>query len=121
MSHIYTKMHSENNLNNDNSQYDVCNDYRETYDNNQIIANKIKINVNTQLNIIKNKTEESEEYLDAAQNTDEQSNYNRKISSNNVDKFSPFGITSIFNDKNNLKLTKKKPSKGKAFITALNK
>jgi hypothetical protein len=99
-------MYSENNVNNDISQYDVCYDYRETSENNNGKTNKISFGGNVQAKLFKNKTEENEEYLDASQNPEEQSNYVKKLSLNYVQRISSNGINSIFNAKIDLKAMK---------------
>lgn len=125
MSHTYTKLYSENNLNHNDishSQYDICNDYRETFENNDIKTNKISFIGAAQAKQIKNnKTEENEEYLVAAQNTEEQNNYFfKKLSSNNILEYPSNKINSIFNDKNDdLKILKSYSRGNFNFLTIL--
>lgn len=116
LSHIYTKIYSENNVNNDNSQYDVCYDYGETLENKNGKYNKISFGGNVQAKLFKNKTEENQEYLDAGQNAEEQSKYVKELSFNNVQRISSNGINSIFDASFDLKAMKSH-SKGNCLFS----
>jgi len=119
VSHIYTKL-TENNVNkNDHSQYDVCFDQRETFENNiDNKTDKISFIEALQAKIFKNKTEENEEYIVAAQNREEQVNYKYKNSTNKINMVQSDKINSIFNENNELKVMKNN-SRGNLFSKCL--
>lgn len=90
-------MYSEINVNNDVSQYEICNDFKETTENYENKSNNNgNIFNNSQIRITK-KTEENEEYLVAAQNTEEQSHYLTKKNTKIFDKIPTNGINLIVN------------------------
>ena len=87
LSNFNTKMQSDNNIN-DTSNYDICNDYKETNEN-LVLINNVNTTPKAQTVFIKIKGEDNEEYLVAAQNTEELKNLVFKNSYKNNENVTP--------------------------------
>jgi len=88
MSHYNnTKFMTENNIINDISEYDACNESKEIFENNDLKLNNN--NLKKERRILKTKSEDDEEYSVAAQLTEENKNYiSEKNCSNQYEYFS---------------------------------